>query len=188
VSGVGKMQKCSDRSADQLVSKPRVVGTSSMVPVRHEEVEAGLHRGADDAGHPEVAIHSVRVWVKYGMTVSQVAEVYEVAARIAGMREATDRSAVPLVPLSHGAPPSIPTLKKQRSRLSRDCVTAAGGMSSRSIRSLRRRAARERWSSSTLGTLSLQRLVVIMAPSTARPPPMKAGDGATSSSPIPEDV
>jgi hypothetical protein len=84
----------------------------------------------------------------------------------------------PLVPLSHGAPPYIPKLKTQRSRLSRDCGTATGGISSRSIRSHRRRAARERWSSSTLGTLSLQRLVLIMAPSTARTPPAKTGGGA----------
>ena len=61
-------------------------------------------------------------------------------------------------------------------------------MSSRSIRSRRRRAARERLSSSTLGTFLLHRLVLIMVPSTARQPPVKAGDGATNSSPIPDDV
>jgi hypothetical protein len=38
-------------------------------------------------------------------------------------------------------------------------------MSSRSIRSSRRRASRERWSSSTLGTLWLHMLIFGMAPS-----------------------
>ena len=42
------------------------------------------------------------------------------------------------------ARPYMPMLKRQKSRLSCDRVTAVGGMSSRSIRSSRRRAARER--------------------------------------------
>jgi hypothetical protein len=58
-------------------------------------------------------------------------------------------------------------------------------MSSRSIRSRRRRAARERWSSSTLGALLFDRLVLIMAPSKARLPQAKTGGERTNSSPIP---
>jgi hypothetical protein len=97
---------------------------------------------------------------------------------------ASDRSSGPLVLLSRGAPSYISTLKRQRSRLSRECFTAAHGVSSRSIRSNRRRAARERWSSSLLGTLLLDRLVLITAPSKARTP-AKIGDRTTNSSPIP---
>jgi hypothetical protein len=97
---------------------------------------------------------------------------------------ASDRSSGPLVLLSRGAPSYISTQKRQRSRLSRECFTAAHGVSSRSIRSNRRRAARERWSSSLLGTLLLERLVLITAPSKARTP-AKIGDGTTNSSPIP---
>ncbi len=76
----------------------------------------------------------------------------------------------------------MPTLKRQRSRLSRERGAAVRGMSSRSSR---RRAARERWSRSTLGALLLDRLVLIMAPSTARLPPAEAGGRPTNSSPIP---
>jgi len=54
-----------------------------------------------------------------------------------------------------------------------------------SSRSSRRRAARERWSRSTLGALLLDRLVLIMAPSTARLPPAEAGGRPNNSSPIP---
>ena len=85
----------------------------------------------------------------------------------------------PLVRLSCGPTRYIPALKGQRSRLSRDCVTGAGGMSRRSIRSSLRRAARERWSSSTLGTLLLHWLILIMAPSTARMPPKRKPESAS---------
>jgi hypothetical protein len=77
--------------------------------------------------------------------------------------------------LSCGALRYMPTLKRQSTRRSRDCVTAARSMSSRSIRSSRSRASRERWSSSTLGTLRLQKLVRSMAPSISRMPPSAAG-------------
>lgn len=71
--------------------------------------------------------------------------------------EAADGSATPLVRRSCGAPPYMPILKRPRSRLSRECCAAADGSSSRSIRSSRRRASRERRSSSALGRLLLQR-------------------------------
>jgi hypothetical protein len=72
-----------------------------------------------------------------------------------------------------------------RSDLSRECVTAARGTSSRSTRSIRRRASRDRWSISTLGMLLLDRLVVILGPSTARAPPAKARATPPYGSPIP---
>jgi hypothetical protein len=92
-----------------------------------------------------------------------------------GTREGHRLLSAPLVRHSHGAPPYIPTLKRQRSRLSRECVTATGSMGSRSIRSSRRRAVRERWSSSTLGTLLLHRFVFIMAPPERERPQRKPG-------------
>ena len=49
----------------------------------------------------------------------------------------------------------------------RNCLTAARDISSRSIRSSRRRASREHWSSSTLDKLRLQKLFLGMAPSIA---------------------
>ena len=160
-------------------------------PAPLEVEEVGTPVSPEEQVGPEIPASKfahIRTLVKYGMTVSQVAEVYGVAARIAGIREGHLSISGPPRATLYGAPPSIPTLGKQRSRLSRDCVTATGGMSSRSIRSRRRRAARERLSSSTLGTFLLHRLVLIMVPSTARQPPVKAGDGATNSSSIPEDV
>jgi hypothetical protein len=65
---------------------------------------------------------------------------------------------------SSGAPRCMLTLR------SRDCLTAARHMSSRSIRSSWSSASRERWSISTLDKLRLQNLTLGMAAATARAP------------------
>jgi hypothetical protein len=67
-----------------------------------------------------------------------------------------------------------------KDRLSRERVATVYGRGRGSIRSSRRSASRERWSSSTLGTLWLHRLVLGMAPSIARRPPSAAGSRTVS--------
>jgi len=63
--------------ADQSVRKPRVLPISPPEPVRREEVKATV-RPEPRTIHeiPRSQFARVRTWVKYGMTVSQVAEVY----------------------------------------------------------------------------------------------------------------
>ena len=82
------------------------------------------------------------------------------------MREGRRSLSGPLTRLFCGLPRCSPTLRRERSRRSRGCLSAASDTSSRSIRSNRRRALRERWSSSTLDKLRLQKLMLRMAPST----------------------
>jgi hypothetical protein len=66
-------------SAEQPARKPRVLGTASAAPVR-QEAEA-----EDSCAHqakPEIPVSQyarIRALVTYGMTVSQVAELYEAA-------------------------------------------------------------------------------------------------------------
>jgi hypothetical protein len=67
-------------SADLSARKPRVLGISAVAPVGHEEVEAP--NGSEQQTMPEIPrsqFARIRALVKYGMTVSQVAEVYKVA-------------------------------------------------------------------------------------------------------------
>jgi hypothetical protein len=65
--------------ADQSARKPRVLRIIS--PARHEELETPV----DPEPHTTPAIPAadfarIRTWVKYGMTVPQVAKVYGVVA------------------------------------------------------------------------------------------------------------
>ena len=68
--------------ADQSLRKPRVLRTISPVaPVRHEELETPVN--PEPHTTPEIPASDfarIRTWVKYGMTVSQVAKVYGVVA------------------------------------------------------------------------------------------------------------
>ena len=82
--------------------------------------------------------------------------------RIVGMRESRELLSGRTL---WGAPPSLPTLRNLTSLQNRECTTVARDMNSRSIRSSRRRASRERWSSSTLDKLRLHMLMLGMAPS-----------------------
>ena len=66
--------------ADQSLRKPRVLRTiSPAAPVRHEQLETPVNPEAHTT--PEIPASDfarIRTWVKYGMTVSQVAKVYGV--------------------------------------------------------------------------------------------------------------
>jgi hypothetical protein len=63
--------------ADQQAREPRVLGISPAAPIRHEELETPV--GAELQTPREIPpsqFSRIRALVKYGMTVSQVAEVY----------------------------------------------------------------------------------------------------------------
>jgi hypothetical protein len=67
-------------SVDQSARKPRVLGVSAVAPVGHQKVKAP--NGSEQQTTPEIPSSQfarIRALVKYGMTVSQVAELYEVA-------------------------------------------------------------------------------------------------------------
>jgi hypothetical protein len=78
--------------ADHSARKPRVLRiTSSAAPVRHEQLETPVSREPQTLRQiPRSQFARIRTLVKYGMTGSQVAEVYGVSiAEIAGvLREA----------------------------------------------------------------------------------------------------
>jgi len=66
----------------QSARKPRVLRIiSPPAPVRHEEVAAPVSR--EKRAKPNIPVSQIariRAWTKYGMTVSEVAAVYGVAA------------------------------------------------------------------------------------------------------------
>jgi hypothetical protein len=65
--------------ADGLPRKPRVLPISSAASIRQEEVEVPVSSEQPmTPGIPPSQFVRIRSWVKYGMTVSQVAEVYGV--------------------------------------------------------------------------------------------------------------
>jgi hypothetical protein len=69
-----------DLPADQLAREPRVLGTSSPAAVRPEVVEVlDSHEQPRTRDIPAAQFALVRTWVKYGMTVPQVAQVFGVA-------------------------------------------------------------------------------------------------------------
>ncbi len=62
---------------ERLLRKPRILTISPAVPIRQETVE-----GPGRLKKTEIAVSQfdrIRTWVKYGMTVPQVARVYGVA-------------------------------------------------------------------------------------------------------------
>jgi hypothetical protein len=66
--------------AGELLRKPRVLAISSTEPGHHKEV--GLPIGPKEDPTPEIPrsqFSRIRAWVRYGMTPSQVAEVFGVA-------------------------------------------------------------------------------------------------------------
>jgi hypothetical protein len=95
------------------------------------------------------------------------------------MREGCRLLSGPLTRFPYGAPRSLPPLRRLTSRPNQERATLARDTTSGPIRSSRRRASRERWSSSTLDKLRLHRLMLGMTPSSARTPPVRAGSGAT---------
>jgi hypothetical protein len=70
-------------SAEQPARKPRVLPISSPAPVRNEEVAAPVDPEPRTAREIPRSHHArIRTWVEYGLTISQVAEVYGVAVGV----------------------------------------------------------------------------------------------------------
>jgi hypothetical protein len=68
--------------AEQSARKPRVLGIVQAAPVRVEDVKAPVGpEQQTPRAIPRSQFVRIRTWVKYGMTVAQVAEVYGVAPR-----------------------------------------------------------------------------------------------------------
>ncbi len=75
-------QRAAEPSAsgsDPPARKPRVLETAPAAPVRHEAVAASPEPRIKSA-IPAAQFARIRAWVKYGMTVAQVAQLYGVAA------------------------------------------------------------------------------------------------------------
>jgi len=67
-------------SSDQTVRKPRILSAVPVPPTRVEAVEAPVKVVSQRKREKIPAAHlaRIRTWVKYGMTISQVAEAYGV--------------------------------------------------------------------------------------------------------------
>jgi hypothetical protein len=66
--------------ANQLARKPRVLRSSVPPAVRHEEIgPPASHAMEVPRAIPTSQVARIRTWVKYGMTVPQVAQLYGVA-------------------------------------------------------------------------------------------------------------
>jgi len=91
------------------------------------------------------------------------------------MREGRRSVDGPRVRFPRERSPNMPNVKRRKTRVTREAVSAARGTSTRSTCSSRRRTSRARWSSSTRGTLWLHRLGFGMTPSVARSLPSIAG-------------
>jgi hypothetical protein len=65
---------------DLSARKPRILTSSSTVPARHAAVEAPANPEPPAPSEiPASQLAQIRVWVKYGMTIPQVAQIYGVA-------------------------------------------------------------------------------------------------------------
>jgi hypothetical protein len=111
----------------------------------------------------------------------RIVELYFVDLRINRPHHLKQRSTKVAIVQRLPNPALSPRLTAVRNRLSRERVATIHGKGCRSIRSSRRRASRDRWSSSTLGTLWLHRLVLGMAPSISCKPPSAAGSTTANS-------
>ena len=66
--------------AEQSARKPRVLPIiSPPTPVRHDEPETPVTPAAPACEIPRSQFARIRTWVKYGMTIAQVAQLYSVA-------------------------------------------------------------------------------------------------------------
>jgi hypothetical protein len=63
-------------SVDQPAHQPRILETTS--PPAHRDASDALVSPPIIAAIPAAQIARIRAWVKYGMTLAQAAEVYEV--------------------------------------------------------------------------------------------------------------
>ena len=69
--------------AERPARKPRVLSILSPAPVRNEEAAATVNPEPRTTRQIPRSHHAgIRTWVKYGMTVPQVAEVYGVAVGV----------------------------------------------------------------------------------------------------------
>jgi len=67
--------------AGEAVRKPRVLAASRAAPVLRDEPKAPTSaKPPRKPGIPAAHVARIRVWLKYGMTAAQVAEIYGVAA------------------------------------------------------------------------------------------------------------
>jgi hypothetical protein len=68
-------------SAGQSARKPRILGIAPPQPIRHDEKikPAVLPEKEIPPTVPRSQFARIRTWVKYGMTVPQVAQVYGIA-------------------------------------------------------------------------------------------------------------
>jgi hypothetical protein len=67
-------------SVDQTARKPRILSAVRVQPARVEAIEASINR-TPPKPHEKIAasqLGRIRTWLKYGMTISQVANVYGV--------------------------------------------------------------------------------------------------------------
>jgi len=72
-------------SAEQPARKPRVLSISPPPPVRDEEVAAPINPEPRTTRDIPRSHHArIRTWVKYGLTIPQVAEVYGVTVGVIG--------------------------------------------------------------------------------------------------------
>jgi hypothetical protein len=70
-------------SAEQPAPKPRVLSILSPAPVRNEEVAAPVNPAPRTTRQIPRSEHArIQTWVKYGLTIPQVAEVYGVAVGV----------------------------------------------------------------------------------------------------------
>jgi len=70
-------------SAERPTRKPRVLAILSPAPVRNEEVAAPVDPEPRTTRQIPRSHHArIRTWVNYGLTISQVAEVYGVAVGV----------------------------------------------------------------------------------------------------------
>ena|ERR1700730_1601411 len=70
-------------SAERPARKPRVLSILSPAPVRNDEVAAPVDPEPRTARQIPRSHHArIRIWVDYGLTVPQVAEVYGVAVGV----------------------------------------------------------------------------------------------------------
>jgi hypothetical protein len=70
-------------SAEQSPRKPRVLAVLSPAPVRNKEAAAPVNPEPRTTRDIPRSHHArIRTWVKYGLTVPQVAEVYGVAVGV----------------------------------------------------------------------------------------------------------
>jgi len=66
-------------SAGQSARKPRILSISAPPPVHHEKIEPAVSpKGELPPTVPRSQFARIRTWVKYGMTLSQVAQLYGV--------------------------------------------------------------------------------------------------------------